>query len=197
MKEDGDTWRRRWAKELVRASPKSASIESKNAFAESVLSRVGTAIPQAWRARHNLALRKPLRDKLESLRVTLNEIRAAVKRDQPGAHAVGLTTYALDKTSKPLKLYAKPILDRLSYELAPLERERRGKNNQAEIVYARMIAKEYRTHFGKAPGLSKDVNNPFGKLCGVVSLLVTELGHPLQIGAGARLKAAGEMKAKK
>jgi hypothetical protein len=173
---------------LKAGAPKSASREARTAFATAVSCHLATAYPVAWRARHAIALNEAFEQRIQTLQEALKKLQAEIRRDPVGANALGLSADILRARAEPLETYLARASRRVRFELAPLEKEKRGRNNRAETVIAAMIAQEYRSHFGRLPGRSKqtDANNPFAAACVTVADYLTSIGRPMQIGPAAR-----------
>jgi hypothetical protein len=182
----------RWIRELGAASPKAATPEQREKFADAVVQQLGEAYARGERAQTAWKSIQRFRDADREIRNALKSFASAIADDSIHAAKVGLTLDEFEEVAHPLlrvTLKANSIEEGYDWRDRWHLTRRSGRKNRIAIEIAEMMAYEYDRCFGTIAARSKqaDKNTPFFRLCKVIERALDETGRSrISLGYEAR-----------
>jgi hypothetical protein len=157
---------------------------------------LASVVPRALRVQGAREISGKIAKAVSTAREGIQALRDRVERDPLGAHEHGLR--GLEEAAAPLVALLDRVDDESARKVFLLPEVSRGRNLQGPVEIAALVVREYRTHFNKLPGSSKqeDAANPYAAVCRVVERLLADAGYTVALGYEARAKALGRYRQK-
>jgi hypothetical protein len=181
-----------WIRDLAAASPKAATPEQREMFANAVLEQLSEAYARGERAQTAWKSIQRIHEAAREIRDALRSFATAIAADSIHAARVGVTVDEFDDVTQPVLSYilkVHSIEDGYDWRDRWHLTRRPGRKSRIAIEIAEMIAYEYDRCFGRPAGRSKqaDKNTPFFRVCKVVERILDSTGqNGISLGHDAR-----------